>query len=111
ASGGVLPYTITWHDGATTLDRENLPANSYTITVEDANGCSKEATVEIIHPYQELRIENIDVTDVTLFDGSDGSLSVAFSGGASPHSITWPRESTQAIQCNTATITNLRAGD
>lgn len=110
-SGGVLPYTITWNDGATTLDRENLTANNYSIRVEDANGCSKQTTVEIIHPYQEFRIEQIDVVDVTRFDGSDGSLSVAFSGGGSPHSITWTRESTQTIQGNTATITNLMAGD
>ncbi|HRI26498.1 MAG TPA: hypothetical protein PK239_16955, partial [Chitinophagales bacterium] len=49
-TGGTLPYTYLWSDGATTEDRTNLPSGTYTVTVTDANGCSEEATFTINEP-------------------------------------------------------------
>src|SRR5690606_29980327 len=31
-SGGTTPYTYSWNDGATTQNRNNIPAGSYTVT-------------------------------------------------------------------------------
>ena len=38
ASGGVLPYTYAWSNGATTNSIASLPAGSYTVTVTDNVG-------------------------------------------------------------------------
>ena len=47
ATGGTAPYVYSWNTGETTEDREALGEGTYTITVEDANGCLTEATYTI----------------------------------------------------------------
>ncbi len=45
-SGGVGPYTYLWDDGSTAPGRANVVGGiTYTLTVTDANGCSKEASL------------------------------------------------------------------
>ena len=39
-SGGTAPYTFSWSNGQTTAVIFNLPADTYTVEVTDANGCS-----------------------------------------------------------------------
>lgn len=40
AAGGVVPYTYEWSNGSTTQDLTDVPAGTYSVTVQDANGCS-----------------------------------------------------------------------
>ncbi|MFT4664171.1 MAG: hypothetical protein ACI8YQ_001850 [Polaribacter sp.] len=44
-SGGTMPYTILWDNGADTFEITDLIAGSYTYTVTDANGCVFEETI------------------------------------------------------------------
>ena len=45
-AGGVAPYTYQWADGPTTPDRLDVVGGvTYTVTVTDALGCSKEASL------------------------------------------------------------------
>lgn len=48
-SGGTPPYSYAWSDDATvtTQDRTGLDPGDYTVTVTDANSCSKQATITI----------------------------------------------------------------
>ncbi len=39
-SGGLLPYSFAWSNGATTKDLSNLAAGTYTVTVADNAGCT-----------------------------------------------------------------------
>ncbi len=46
-SGGTLPYTFDWSDGADTEDNTGVTPDDYTITVTDANGCQATATATV----------------------------------------------------------------
>ncbi len=46
-SGGVAPYGFLWGTGAITQTVNNLPAGPYSVTVTDADGCSKSTTVTL----------------------------------------------------------------
>ena len=48
ASGGIPPYSILWNDGATTLNRPNLPAGTYSFTLTDQTGQSVERSGLIV---------------------------------------------------------------
>jgi len=45
--GGTAPYFIQWSTGAIGNEIEDLLLGNYTVTVEDANGCMYEETIEI----------------------------------------------------------------
>ncbi len=47
-SGGVSPHTFSWSNGASTQNLSGLAAGDYTVTITDANSCTKSATTTII---------------------------------------------------------------
>ena len=48
-SGGTAPFTYLWSPGnQTTSSATNLTAGSYTVTVNDDNGCFKLASARVI---------------------------------------------------------------
>lgn len=47
-SGGTAPYKYLWSNGQTTQDINNLPADTYTVTVTDAKGCSQVLSATVI---------------------------------------------------------------
>jgi len=83
----------------------NLSAGSYQVAVKDALGCSKTQTV-VINPLMTL---NTSSTNVSCKGGSDGTVSVAVSGGTPGYVYLWRRGS--AYVGNTATVFGLPAGN
>lgn len=47
ASGGTLPYSVSWSNGENSTLINNVAAGTYTVTVTDANGCTQTASAVV----------------------------------------------------------------
>ncbi|WP_433763885.1 MBG domain-containing protein [Flavobacterium ginsenosidimutans] len=87
-SGGTGPYTFLWNDGITTEDRTGIPVGSYSVTITDANSCTK--TINGILVTQPPLISTVaTLTHIACFGGNTGSIVLAPSGGVGGYSYLW----------------------
>ncbi len=86
-SGGTPGYLYNWSNAATTQDLTNLIAGLYMVTVVDATSCSQTITVSISEP--SLLIMSETHTDVSVYGGSDGSITPSATGGTLPYTYDW----------------------
>ena len=92
-SGGIQPYSYNWGDQNNILlnnPSETLfgySAGDYLIRVIDKNGCINEQVASIEQP-EDLESSS-DVQHVLCYGESNGIITVSFSGGSTPYSITW----------------------
>lgn len=49
-SGGTLPYSFSWTNGANTQDLNNVSAGSYGVTISDQNGCQQSYLYNLLNP-------------------------------------------------------------
>lgn len=98
------PFTYLWSPGgATTAAASGLSAQSYTCTVTDVNGCTSTVVVVLNDPPQIT--SNPAATGASCNGASDGTVSVAASGGTGTLTYLWnPGGAT------TATVNNVSAG-
>jgi gliding motility-associated-like protein len=91
-TGGTGPYQANWSNLATGFFQNNLAAGNYTITITDANGCTKPITIPIV----EAPIFSINpvVTNISCFGANNGSINLNLIGGIAPVSLTWNDGST-----------------
>ena len=89
-TGGTAGYTYSWSNGATSQDISNLPANTYGVTVTDANGCSDSLTRTITQPNAPLS-NSIAVTDVTCYGFYNGAIDLTPAGGTAPYYFDWTK--------------------
>lgn len=85
--GGTGPFTYMWSTGATTESVENLPAGTYSVTVEDANGCTgtDEVTIEMV---DDLMV-NIIIRNVLCTGDENGGALAEVTGGLAPYTYMW----------------------
>ena len=86
-SGGLLPYTFTWSNGANSEDIFGLTANAYTVTVSDANNCPTTSSYVVNEPGL-INGAGI-ITNVTCNGYLDGNINLTVTGGTGPYTFSW----------------------
>ncbi len=105
--GGTSPYTFKWSDplGQTGATATGLSAQTYTVTVTDAKGCTSTQTAQVTSPPQlTVALTN---TLVACNGGSDGSATATPANGTAPYTYKW----NDPLGQTTATAGNLKAGN
>jgi gliding motility-associated-like protein len=87
-TGGTAPYTFNWGGGITTEDRTGLAAGTYTVIITDVNGCSGTVNATVTQPATPVSATTV-VTNIACNGGSNGSINLTPSGGASPYTFNW----------------------
>jgi gliding motility-associated-like protein len=105
-SGGTLPYTFIWNNGAVTKDIDNLAAGNYSLAVTDSHGCNIVINASVNQPSAALTGSILSSSDVTVYGGNDGSATVSGSGGTPPYQYSLNSGSYQA----NGTFNSLSAG-
>jgi uncharacterized repeat protein (TIGR01451 family) len=85
---GTAPYVFSWSNGSNTQDVSGLPAGTYSVTVEDATGCSYYAIVEVRQAISTVSV-NASPFMPSCFEGNDGAIGISVFGGAPPYAYQW----------------------
>jgi len=94
-AGGTPPYTYLWSNGETTQSITNLSAQTYSLTVTDANACMAITSFIITNiPGPSLLVAGF--ANETCSSGN-GSITVNAINGAPPYTYLWSNGSTSAI--------------
>jgi len=105
-SGGTASYTYSWSNQATTEDLANVAANTYTVVVTDANGCTATNSATITEP-TAIQASISSQTNVACHGMSTGALTTTITGGTANYTYTWSNGTSTA---NSASLTNSISG-
>lgn len=87
-SGGAPPFSYSWSpSGGSASTASGLVAGTYTATVTDAVGCEGRVDVEITEPTAVTA--SLVSTNLTCYQGFNGSVSATAGGGTSPYTYSW----------------------
>ena len=106
--GGTPPYSYRWSDGKNQNDSiaTNLLEGTYTVTVEDTNGCQDESSATITQPNTALSI-SIDQTKIGCAGANNSEATITAMGGTGDnYSYQWANLniiSATAVQLETKT--------
>ncbi len=101
-SSGVEPYSFLWSNGMTSQGLTNIIANSYSVTVTDANGCTSQANVDLPDVNIPISISS-NITPNTSCVSQNGNIDLTISP-AGLYSFIWNNG------MNTEDLTNINAG-
>ncbi|HRP80296.1 MAG TPA: choice-of-anchor L domain-containing protein [Flavobacteriales bacterium] len=115
-SGGVPPYAFTWTGPggftANTPDLTGLVAGMYSLTVSDANGCTRTIQVELTAPpplgATSTAFAYAGGFGTSCSGSADGSITLVPEGGAPPYSVSWSGPG--GYSASSWQITGLQAG-
>lgn len=111
-TGGTSPYNYSWSSHGTNIPfpnsnpSSNLFANTYTVLVTDARGCTKTAALHL-NNLNAPAVSIFSFTNASCYGASDGSAIVSVIGGIVPYSYSWDFDPTQT----TFQATGLSAGN
>lgn len=111
-TGGSPAYSYSWSPIVSTLPSvSGLAAGSYTVNVNDINGCATSISIPITQP-AALTSAVGGSTNPSCFNGTNGSAFVSVAGGTIPYSYLWSNGQTGSTAINlgagfyTVTITD-----
>ena len=103
-SGGVSPYSYQWSPlFSTNANVSGLSAGTYSVVVQDANGCTRAATTTLTQP--TLLTATSAGSALLCNDDANGTVTVSPSGGTGSYSYYWWNGNT------TSSVSGLRAGN
>ncbi len=112
-TGGTGAYSYAWNpDQGNVSNVMNIMGGMYSLTVTDANNCTKDTTINM-NTAGTLNI-TLQTTDVSCEGRTDGRalVNVVFSGGViQPFTVFWRDENGVRIQASTTEIGNLASGN
>ncbi|MEM9991267.1 MAG: SprB repeat-containing protein, partial [Bacteroidota bacterium] len=112
-SGGDNLYTFLWNTNATEDSLIGLFAGTYSVTVEDSQGCANSSAFEITEP---TAISFTDINGVGLGESqicgglNDGAITVNVAGGTPDYTYTW-EDDTEMVIGQTNQLTDLAGGN
>ncbi len=87
---GEGPFDFAWSNSQVTETALLLPAGPHTVTITDINMCEVIETFTITEPAAALNIDNINaVIEPATCGDTNGSVSVAVTGGTTPYTYAW----------------------
>lgn len=100
-TGGAMPYTYSWSNGATSEDITSLTEGTYDVTVTDGNGCMATASYIVTNNAGSLSA-TATVTD-ELCTSQNGAVNQTVTGGNGTLTYSWSSgQTTQDISGLTA---------
>jgi hypothetical protein len=92
-SGGTASYSFLWNTGSTSQNLGSLGANTFTVTVTDANSCTRSFSFLVTQP------ANLSVSytaTASTCGNANGSITANPAGGTSPYTYLWSNGQTIA---------------
>jgi len=89
----VNPYNIAWGHGSTSEDLTALTYGTYTVYVNDANGCEDSATIVVPNYSGTFEVTSVTVIDETCGNGM-GSIDITATGGSLLYTYDWSNSAT-----------------
>ncbi len=105
-TGGTTPYFPLWQNGDQTLFSNTLPAGQIWVTVTDVNGCNDSISTIITQPATTLSLD-VNVSQITCYGASDGSINSFAIDGTPPYFYNW---NLHGLYLTDPTIRNLDIG-
>jgi hypothetical protein len=106
-TGGTLPYTYLWSNGATVEDLVNVADGYYSVAITDNSGCRAYAAATLTEP-DVLRVDFVK-TNISCNGQMNGAIDLTVAGGTTPYTYTWSdgpaTQDRTALAAGTYTVT------
>ncbi|MDI1355199.1 MAG: choice-of-anchor L domain-containing protein [bacterium] len=110
-SGGTLPYSIIWSNGAITQNISNVGSGMYSVIINDINNCSITQTINLTEPEALFATGSSPSFyggyNIKCHGTSTGTINLGSSGGLVPYSYNW---SGPALSASTQDLSNVPVG-
>ena len=107
-TGGLAPFSIDWDNGSDQLNLVNITADTYCVTITDANGDQATGCFDVLEPASALDASAV-LTPQSLPGTNDGAIVLSATGGTAPYTYSWNGPNTNNV--TTKDLSNLDEGN